>query len=57
MPGRDHHNYLLPLLLLALLVVAAMVNVPLTWLSRWGSWLMVAAAFGLAWALLRRRQE
>ncbi|GAC1387301.1 MAG: hypothetical protein NVS4B8_05600 [Herpetosiphon sp.] len=57
MPGRDHHNYLLPLLLLALLVVAAMVNIPLTWLSRWGSWLMVTAAFGLAWALLRRRQE
>ena len=47
---------LVPVGLLVILFVVAMLDPPLDWLSGFGSWLMVAAALGLVWALWHRRK-
>ncbi|MBA3945465.1 MAG: hypothetical protein H0X37_12980 [Herpetosiphonaceae bacterium] len=48
---------LIPLLLVIALGLVALWNPPLDWLAHTGSWLMVAAALALAWAVRQYRSR
>ncbi len=50
-------RWLVPLLLVVALGLVALWNPPLGWLAHTGSWLMVAAALALAWAVRQHRSR